>query len=144
MTMQIRRLDPDGMRPDNGLVAQRLMPWTLINAPFEGSWCVVRPGAESGAHGHHEYEIWVAMTGAAEIVTDDERVPFVAGDVVHFTPHHRHQVVNDGDEDFQMYAIWWDTDLSERFLTRHDEVQHDEVRHDEVQHDEARPEEVAS
>jgi mannose-6-phosphate isomerase-like protein (cupin superfamily) len=117
--LEIRKLDRDNLKPDNGLVAQRLLPWPDLNAPFEGSWCVVRPGAASGPHGHHEYEIWVAMTGAAEIVTDDGRTPFVAGDVAHFPPHVRHQVVNDSDTDFQMYAVWWDAELSERFATRH-------------------------
>jgi oxalate decarboxylase/phosphoglucose isomerase-like protein (cupin superfamily) len=119
MTMHIRRLDRDGLTPDNGLAAQRLMPWTGLNAPFEGSWCVVPPGAASGAHGHHEYEIWVAMTGAAEIITDSARVPFLAGDIVHFTPNERHQVVNDGDADFQMYAVWWDAEMTERFTDQH-------------------------
>jgi mannose-6-phosphate isomerase-like protein (cupin superfamily) len=117
--MEIRHLRRDGLTPDNGLVAQRLLPWPALNAPFEGSWCVVPPGAASGAHGHHEYEIWVGMTGAAEIVTDDARVPFVAGDIVHFLPHERHQVVNDGDADFEMYAVWWDADMTGRFAARH-------------------------
>lgn len=119
--MEIRKLDRANLKKDNGLVAQRLMPWPELNAPFEGSWCVVRPGAESGAHGHHEYEIWVAMTGAAEIVTDDGTVPFVAGDVVHFPPHIRHQVVNKSDTDFEMYAVWWDRDMTNRFAARHEE-----------------------
>lgn len=117
--MEIRRLDRDGLKPDNGLAAQRLLPWNVLNAPFEGSWCVVRPGASSGAHGHHEYEIWVAMTGRAEIVSEGQRVPFVAGDIAHFPPHERHQVVNDGDADFEMYSVWWDQELADRFANRH-------------------------
>ena len=117
--MEIRNLHRDELKPDNGLRAQRLMPWEALNAPFEGSWCVVAPGAESGPHGHHEYEIWVAMTGAATIVTDAGPTPFVAGDVVHFPPETRHQVVNDGDADFQMYAVWWDADMAESFARRH-------------------------
>ena len=117
--MEIVKLDRENLKPDNGLRAQRLFPWTALNAPFEGSWCVVPPGASSGAHGHHEYEIWVAMTGRAEIVTEEGRVPFVEGDVVHFPPNLRHQVVNEGDTDFQMYAIWWDAELTDRFSERH-------------------------
>jgi mannose-6-phosphate isomerase-like protein (cupin superfamily) len=120
--MEIHSLDRDNLKLDNGLRAQRLLPWELLNAPFEASWCVVRPGAESGAHSHHEYEIWVAMTGSAEIVTDTGTTPFVAGQIVHFTPHERHQVVNRGDADFQMYSIWWDAELSERFTARHAET----------------------
>ena len=117
--MEIHSLDRENLKLDNGLRAQRLLPWELLNAPFEASWCVVRPGAESGAHSHHEYEIWVAMTGAAEIVTDAGTTPFVAGEIAHFTPHERHQVVNRGDADFQMYSIWWDAEMSERFAARH-------------------------
>jgi mannose-6-phosphate isomerase-like protein (cupin superfamily) len=119
--MEIRELDRENLKPDNGLRAQRLFPWPVLNAPFEGSWCVVPPGAESGVHGHHEYEIWVAMTGEAEIISEGKRVPFVAGDVVHFQPNTRHQVVNNGDAEFQMYAVWWDAELAERFSARHTE-----------------------
>ncbi|WP_199749102.1 cupin domain-containing protein [Amycolatopsis sp. WAC 01376] len=116
--MEIRRLDPANLKPDNGLAATRLLPWPELNAPFEGSWCVVAPGAESGAHSHHEYEIWVAMAGAAEIVCDGRRVPFAAGDIVHFPPGSRHQVVNTGTEEFRMYAVWWDREMAGRFATR--------------------------
>lgn len=116
--MEIRSLDRAGLKDDNGLRAQRLMPWPELNAPFEGSWCVVQPGAASGPHSHHEYEIWVAMTGAAEIICEGERTPFAAGDIVHFRPGSRHQVVNDGDGQFEMYAVWWDTDLATQFAAR--------------------------
>jgi mannose-6-phosphate isomerase-like protein (cupin superfamily) len=121
MDMEIRNLETDDLKPDNGLLAKRLMPWNALNAPFEGSWCLVPPKAASGAHAHHEYEIWVAMTGQAEIVTDKGSTPFVAGDVVHFPPNLRHQVVNNGDADFHMYAVWWDTAMTERFAARHRE-----------------------
>jgi mannose-6-phosphate isomerase-like protein (cupin superfamily) len=118
MTIDIRHLTSGDLTPDNGLIAKRLLPWPSLNAPFEGSWCVVPPGAASGAHGHHEHEIWVAMTGTAEIVTDDGRVPFTAGDVVYFPPRQRHQVVNDGHAEFRMYAVWWDAEMTERFAAQ--------------------------
>jgi mannose-6-phosphate isomerase-like protein (cupin superfamily) len=116
--MQIRKLRRTELAPDNGLRAQRLMPWSQLNAPFEGSWCVVAPGAESGAHAHHEYEIWIALAGSAEIRTEAGSTPFVAGDVVHFSPRLKHQVVNEGTEPFEMYSIWWDSDLAAAFSTR--------------------------
>ena len=97
------------------------MPWPALNAPFEGSWCVVGPGEQSGRHSHHEYEIWIAMTGESEIVCDGERTPFVAGDVVHFTPGSTHQVFNHGAEKFEMYSIWWDPELAASFHARHAE-----------------------
>ncbi len=112
--MEIHKLRHDELSPDNGLRAQRLLPWAGLNAPFEGSWCVVAPGAESGRHGHHEDEIWIALTGRAEILSDGERRPFEAGDIVHLPPNSVHQVRNDGEADFQMYSVWWDADMAER------------------------------
>jgi mannose-6-phosphate isomerase-like protein (cupin superfamily) len=123
--VEIRKFDRSNLKPDNGLQAQRLLPWPALNAPFEGSWCVVPPGAASGPHGHHEYEIWVAMTGAAEVVGDSARFPFAAGDIVHFPPGTRHQVVNPGDADFEMYAVWWDAEMSERFTAGQKEQSRD-------------------
>lgn len=125
--MEIRNLDRDNLRPDNHLMAQRLMPWPVLNAPFEGSWCVVHPGAASGPHGHHEYEIWIAMTGKAKIICDGEEKPFTAGDIAHFTPGSVHQVINDSDADFQMYSLWWDAELANQFSKRHEFTQEAQV-----------------
>jgi mannose-6-phosphate isomerase-like protein (cupin superfamily) len=119
--MEIRSLDRDHLKPDNQLRAQRLLPWPALNAPFEGSWCVVAPGTESGPHGHHEYEIWVAVTGTAQVVGDGRRARFTSGDVVYLPPGEVHQVVNDGDTDFEMYALWWDAGTAETFSARHRE-----------------------
>ena len=118
MDFDIRKFDPGSLAPDNGLQATRLMPWRELNAPFEGSWCVVPPGASSGAHGHHEYEIWIAMDGTADVLCEGRRIPFAAGDVVHFPPGSVHQVINDGAGEFRMYAVWWDTDMAAAFAER--------------------------
>ena len=118
--MELRNLDRDRLGPDNNF-SQRLLPWPALNAPFEGAWSVVRPGTATTAHAHHEYEIFVAVSGNAELESEGERRPFNEGDVVHFPPHTTHQVINDGTEDFQFYSVWWDTDMSERFLQRHAE-----------------------
>jgi mannose-6-phosphate isomerase-like protein (cupin superfamily) len=116
--VEIRKLDRDRLGPDNNH-SQRLVPWQALNAPFEGAWCVVRPGTATTKHAHHEYEIFIAMTGEAELESGDERVPFVPGDIVHFPPHTDHQVINNTDTEFQFYAVWWDPEMGERFATRH-------------------------
>ena len=43
------------------------LPWVMLSAPFEGGWCVVRPGEEPTAHKHHEYEIFIAMIGHVDV-----------------------------------------------------------------------------
>ena len=118
--VEIRKLDRDNLEPAYGLDGQRLLPWPALNAPFEGAWCVLRAGTESTPHSHHEYEIFIAMRGAAELDVDGERHDFVAGDIVHLPPGCTHKVVNDGAEDFEYYGVWWDADMSEKFLARHE------------------------
>ncbi|HEV2781552.1 MAG TPA: cupin domain-containing protein [Actinophytocola sp.] len=116
--MEIRKLDRERLGPDNNH-SQRLMPWSAVNAPFEGAWCVIKPGASSVKHAHHEYEIFIAMSGEAVLESADERITFVAGDIVHFPPFVDHQVINESGTDFEMYTVWWDTEMSEKFVARH-------------------------
>jgi len=119
--VEIHNLDRANLTRAYGLDSQRLLPWPALNAPFEGAWCVLRSGDESTPHSHHEYEIFIAMTGSAALDVDGERYDFVAGDIVHLPPGCTHKVVNDTPGDFEYYGIWWDSDMSAKFLTRHEE-----------------------
>ncbi len=118
--IDLRRLDRDHLERAHGLDGQRLLPWAALNAPFEGAWCVLRAGTGSTAHAHHEYEIFIAVAGRAELVVDEQRRPFAAGDVVRIPRGSTHRVVNDSAEDFEYYGIWWDEVMSARFLARHE------------------------
>jgi mannose-6-phosphate isomerase-like protein (cupin superfamily) len=116
--VDIRKLDRAALAPENGH-SQRLLPWPTLNAPFEGAWNVVLDGTSTVMHAHHEYEIFVAVSGAAELKSGDERVPFTAGDIVFFPPGVDHQVINETGGDFEMFSVWWDGGMSDRFRTRH-------------------------
>jgi len=113
---QIKPLDVAGLVHENGLDAQRLLPFPGLVAPFEGSWCVIRPSTTSTPHTHHEHELFIALIGSAVIDRDGQQFPFVAGDIVRFDPGQQHSVLNHSDTDFTMYSIWWDNTMSERFL----------------------------
>jgi mannose-6-phosphate isomerase-like protein (cupin superfamily) len=113
--MEIRNLDRDHLKAEYGAFTQRLMPWTAMNAPFEGAWCVIAPGTATAPHSHHEHEMFIAISGVATLESDGRRDPFVAGDVAYLTPGEYHQVINDSDTDFQMYSVWWDPELAHRF-----------------------------
>jgi mannose-6-phosphate isomerase-like protein (cupin superfamily) len=117
--MFIRQLDRDNLVKGYNIDAELLLPWGALNAPFEGAWCVLREETESTPHSHHEYEIFIAMTGQATLVVDDERRRFEAGDIAHMRPGSTHYVINDSPGDFEFYAIWWDDTLSARFIDRH-------------------------
>lgn len=117
--IQVSRLDRDNLLHEYGVDTQRLMPWAVLNAPFESSYAVVRAHTHSTLHGHHDQEIFVALSGEAVIECDGQRAPFRAGDVAYFTPGLLHRVLNDGDRDFEFYSIWWTPEMAEQFLTLH-------------------------
>jgi mannose-6-phosphate isomerase-like protein (cupin superfamily) len=117
--MDIRRMERKNFTRNNGIEFSTLLPWPVLNAPFNGAWVVVPPGSESQAHQHHQGELFIGISGNATIVVDGERRPFGAGDLVHLPPESRHSVVNDGEQDFDYYAIWWDTASCEGFVARH-------------------------
>jgi len=119
--VEIRNLDRDGLKAEYGAFTQRLMPWEAVNAPFEGAWCLIAPGTATTPHSHHEYEIFIAISGAAVIESEGERTSFNAGDVAFMTPGENHQVINESDADFQMYSVWWDSEMTEKFAARHGE-----------------------
>ena len=116
MTAPVVHLDPDNLRYEYGLHTQRLMPWEVLNAPFESSWALARPHTRSTLHSHHEHEIFVAVRGSALIECNGEETPFRAGDVAFFKPGREHRLLNNGDEEFMFYSIWWDSEMAEKFL----------------------------
>ena len=116
--MELRPLLRGRMTRENGADTQRLVPWPALNAPFEGSWCVVAPGAATGLHSHHEYEIFIAVRGEGVLDAEGERCPFRTGDIAHFPPGTAHRVINESGDDLELYCIWWDPDMSTRFLQR--------------------------
>jgi quercetin dioxygenase-like cupin family protein len=120
--MEIHKIDRATMPHEYGVQVQRLLPWAVLNAPFEGAWVVVGPGGSTDPHAHDEYEIFIAVSGTGELESEGERSPFLPGDVVHFQPGTRHQVINAGDTDFEFYSVWWDPQMSARFSERHQQA----------------------
>jgi L-ornithine N5-oxygenase len=111
----VKRFDETGLVHENGLHAQRLLPFPMVT-PFEASWCIIRPGTSSTPHSHHEAEIFVAIEGEAILETSGKQQVFRKGDTAYFEPGMTHRVINTGQNDFVMYSIWWDDEMSKRQL----------------------------
>ncbi|WP_280268437.1 cupin domain-containing protein [Nocardia wallacei] len=116
---EIRRLDRGALTDAYGVASQRLLPWAALSAPFEGAWCVLGPGAASHPHAHHEHELFIALSGRAVLEVDGTPREFRAGDLACLAPGSTHSVRNTGEDDFEWYAIWWDTAMSAEFSARH-------------------------
>lgn len=121
MATEIVHLASDNLLFEYGLHTQRLMPWDVLNAPFEGSWALAKPHSHSTLHSHHEHEIFIAVRGTAVVECDGVKSAFKAGDVAFFRPGHQHRVLNDGDEEFMFYSVWWDEEMAERYVSRNRE-----------------------
>ena len=118
MAAEIVHLRSDDLLHEYGLHTQRLQPWDVVNAPFEGSWALALPGTRSTLHSHHEHEIFIAVRGSAVIECDGDETPFAAGDVAFFQPGKKHRLLNDGEDEFMFYSVWWDEEMSLRFLAK--------------------------
>lgn len=113
--MDVRTLDIENLQSEYGVLTQRLLPWPMLRAPFEGAWAVLEPGAATTPHAHHEHELFIATQGSATISAGEEVRPFNAGDTAYLPPGEVHQIVNVGDSQFRMYSVWWDLQLAARF-----------------------------
>jgi len=116
----ISKMDWGSLRHEYDLDAKRLLPWDAINAPFEGAWCVVRPGTKSKPHHHDELELFITISGEAEVVIDGQPFSVSKGDLVSIPKESEHFISNDSDEDFHMYTIFWSPQSAERFLQKED------------------------
>jgi mannose-6-phosphate isomerase-like protein (cupin superfamily) len=119
MVVHISRLDRDNLLHEYKIDTQRLMPWPVLNAPFEASYACCRAGTVSKLHTHHEQEIFIAVSGEVEVECGGERKPFRAGDVCYFTPGQLHRVHNSSDQDFEFFSIWWDMAMVDAFVANH-------------------------
>src|SRR6478609_8429632 len=118
MTAAIVHFQRENLLHEYGLDTQRLQPWAVLNAPFEGSWAVARPHTASTLHSHHEHEIFIAVRGQALVECDGAQSPFTAGDVAFFQPGSEHRLLNVGDDEFVFYSVWWDEQMASRFVIR--------------------------
>ncbi|WP_433260867.1 cupin domain-containing protein [Actinosynnema sp. CS-041913] len=114
--VDIRRGEHERVSRNFGLDFKLLHPWPGMTTPFRGAWCIVRPGDVTEPHAHGEDEIMIAMAGGGVLVTDEGRIECAAGDIVFMPANTGHSVVNEGDEDFSYYSIWWDRAMSTEFL----------------------------
>lgn len=112
----ISKMDWGSLRHEYELDAKRLLPWDAIDAPFEGAWCVVRAQTSSTPHQHEESELFIIISGTADVFIDAVPHPVKKGDLVSIPVGSEHYISNQTDEDFHMYTIFWSTDSARSFV----------------------------
>ncbi|MFL6534779.1 MAG: cupin domain-containing protein [Pseudomonas sp.] len=103
-----RKMDWSALVHEYDLDGKRLLPWDGYPMPFAAGWCVVRPHTRSEPHVQIDQEIFIGLKGTGRLVIGDTQYRFESGDVAAIPKHTNHYVINDSDEDFHFYVIWWD------------------------------------
>jgi oxalate decarboxylase/phosphoglucose isomerase-like protein (cupin superfamily) len=115
-------MDWNALVHEYDLDGKRLLPWDSYPMPFGAGWCVVRPKTCSEPHTQIDQEIFIALKGHGSVVIGESSFPFEMGDIVAIPKHTNHYVVNDSDEDFHFYVIWWDKTYATQFLSENNET----------------------
>jgi oxalate decarboxylase/phosphoglucose isomerase-like protein (cupin superfamily) len=119
MAETIRRFNDQALKFEYGLDGIRLLPWPGLNAPFGGAYCIVRPHSTSLDHVNSpddEEELFICISGEAEVVVGKEVFPARKGDVLFIPRQVPHHVRNDTNEPFHFYALWWNGEAAGHYL----------------------------
>lgn len=114
----LRKMDWNELKHEYQLDGKRLLPWQGWDMPFGGAWCVVRPNTDSLRHAHEEQEMFIVASGRAKIRLDDEFIEVTKGDFIAIPPDKEHYVINETDEDFHFFTMWWDRETVTEFLEK--------------------------
>lgn len=99
-----------------GLDGARLLPWNHYPMPFSGAWCVVRPHTGSEPHTQIDQEVFIGLKGNARLVVGDAEHRFGFGDIAAIPKNTNHHFINDTEQDFHFYVVWWDERHAEQYL----------------------------
>jgi oxalate decarboxylase/phosphoglucose isomerase-like protein (cupin superfamily) len=115
----VKRFDRESLVYSYDVDAISLLPWEGVNVPFEGAYCIARPHSKSLEHINFplgEQELFICISGEANVVIGDDRFVAKKGDVFVVPPNTMHHVENTSDEPFHYYAIWWNRQGALKFL----------------------------
>lgn len=76
-------------------------------APFKASYFIVEPGGKTEPDQHEVLEMWMIARGGGVITYDGHDIPVTKGDMVYFESNRPHIMLNDGNEDAEIFSVWW-------------------------------------
>lgn len=112
-----RKLDWKNLKHEYGVDGERLVPWNVGEKspfPFEGAYCICRAKTDSFEHINSpsdEQEMFVVVSGKANVIINGEPTEMNQGDIVYIPAGDQHYISNPYDEDFHIYALWWNSEI---------------------------------
>jgi len=123
--MQLTKMVSEhGLKAEYGLRGIRTFPWQDVVAPFGSGYCVVDPGTETLRHVNSpadEEELFVGCSGTGVVLLGDERITIGAGDQIYIPVGVEHSIVNETEEEFAFFTIWWNSECVDEYNKTHTE-----------------------
>src|ERR1700744_4432382 len=107
----LNKMNWSQLQHEYGLDGKRLLPWEGLLAPYGGAYCVVRKGTASASQINQpegEAELFIGIAGKGRAWIGDTAYEMQQGDTLFIPPGMPHHIENCYEEDFHVYAIWWE------------------------------------
>jgi mannose-6-phosphate isomerase-like protein (cupin superfamily) len=79
------------------------------DTPFGAMWCLVPPGGRTNTDCHSEREMWIVVSGNAEVQLPGRTEPALTGNAVLLDSGEPHVLVNrSADEPLVVLSLYWE------------------------------------
>jgi mannose-6-phosphate isomerase-like protein (cupin superfamily) len=92
-----------GVSVEEAILVQR----SALKVPFEASRFKTRRGTSSIPETHPEAELWFVAHGEGEVHCGSQSTHVQPGSIVIFAPQETHYLVNTGESDMLIFAVYW-------------------------------------
>lgn len=105
-----QKADVATFNEEYGCLLRRIAPAPdfVDESPWGTAWVRLAPGKCTDPHAHDEDEMFIILSGVAQMKIGDEASPMAAGDVVRIPRNEVHSIANpDPAEELQFLSIYW-------------------------------------
>ena len=108
--MQVLSSDSAALTAEFGIQVGRWAQYAGIgDTPFGAMWCIVPPGGRTDTDCHEERELWVVVSGNAEVQLPDRTQTALAGSAVLLDSEEPHVLVNrSAEEPLVVLSLYWE------------------------------------
>jgi mannose-6-phosphate isomerase-like protein (cupin superfamily) len=108
--MRVLVNDPATLTSEFGIQVGRWTQYTGIgDTPFGAMWCVVPPGGRTGTDCHSERELWVVVSGNADVQAGGRTETALTGSAVLLDSEEPHVMVNrSAEEPLVVLSLYWE------------------------------------
>jgi mannose-6-phosphate isomerase-like protein (cupin superfamily) len=110
MAMRVLTSDSAALTAEFGIEVGRWTQYAGIgDTPFGAMWCLVPPGGRTNTDCHSEREMWIVVSGNAEVQLPDRSETALTGNAVLLDSEEPHVLVNrSAAEPLVVLSLYWE------------------------------------